>query len=100
HQGWLVRRSAAVSILGVEPLHNRGTDRIGRLKRSPFHHARAIASAERRVSATNVSVPLVQPPVGVVGAPTTKRFSWSCVRPWLSHTLVAGSVPIRHPPPG
>ena len=41
----------------------------------------AISRAERSVSATNVSVPLVQPPVGVVGAPTTNRFSWSCVRP-------------------
>ena len=37
--------------------------------------------ADRSVSAANVSVPLVQPAVGSVGAPTTKRFRWSCVRP-------------------
>jgi hypothetical protein len=34
-----------------------------------------IAAADRSASATNVSVPLVQPPVGSVGDPTTKRFS-------------------------
>ena len=56
--------------------------------------------AERSVSATNVSVAFVQPPVGNVGAPTTNRLSWSWVRPVLSQTLVAGSVPIRHPPAG
>ena len=38
-------------------------------------YVRAICSAERSVSATKVSVPLVHPPVGVVGAPTTNRFS-------------------------
>ena len=42
---------------------------------SPSRHDFAIASAERSVSATKVSVPFVQPPVGIVGAPTTKRFS-------------------------
>ena len=30
-------------------------------------YARAICSADRSVSATNVSVPFVQPPVGMVG---------------------------------
>jgi hypothetical protein len=34
-----------------------------------------IADAERRASATNVSVAFVQPPVGSVGDPTTNRFS-------------------------
>jgi len=67
---------------------------------APHASARAISSADRSVSATKVSVPLVQPAVGSVGAPTTNRFSWSCVRPWLSQTLVAGSVPIRQPPAG
>jgi hypothetical protein len=32
-----------------------------------------ISAADRSVSATNVSVPFVHPPVGVVGAPTTNR---------------------------
>jgi len=31
--------------------------------------------AARKVNATKVSVPLVQPAVGKVGAPTTNRFS-------------------------
>ena len=59
-----------------------------------------LTATDRNVSATKVRVPFVQPPVGVVGAPTTNRFGWSCVRPWLSQTLVAGSAPIRQPPPG
>src|SRR4030095_8366287 len=43
---------------------------------SPYtREAAAIACAERSVSATKVSVPFVQPPVGSVGAPTTNRFS-------------------------
>jgi hypothetical protein len=34
----------------------------------------ATSVADRSVNAAKVSVPLVQPPVGSVGAPTTKRF--------------------------
>src|SRR5262245_26129308 len=44
-----------------------------------IHRTVAILSAERSDNATNVRVPLVQPPVGKVGAPMTNRFSWSCV---------------------
>ena len=51
-------------------------------------------------SALNVSVPLAQPDDTSVGAPTTKRFSWSWLRPWRSTTLLAGSLPMRQPPPG
>src|SRR5688500_3825806 len=42
----------------------------------PSHRAAvvAIASAERNVRAAKVSVPLVHPPVGNVGAPTTNKF--------------------------
>jgi hypothetical protein len=40
-----------------------------------FVQARAMAGAERSVSAANVSVPFVHPPVGSVGEPTTNRFS-------------------------
>jgi hypothetical protein len=43
--------------------------------------ALAMCSADRKVTAANVNVPLVQPAVGRVGDPTTNRFSWSCVRP-------------------
>ena len=35
----------------------------------------AICPADRSASATNVSVALVQPPVGSVGDPATNRFS-------------------------
>ena len=35
----------------------------------------AISTADRSASATNVSVPLVVPPVGSVGDPTTNRLS-------------------------
>ena len=70
-----------------------------------LRHAKVFVSvlgsdADRSASATNVSVPFVQPPVGNVGDPTTNRFSWSCVRPCESTTLVDGSVPMRHPPAG
>ena len=39
----------------------------------------ATRSAVRRVRATKVRVPLVQPALGRVGEPATKRFSWSWV---------------------
>ena len=39
------------------------------------HMTSEILIAERIDTATNVSVPLVQPPVGSVGAPITNRFS-------------------------
>src|SRR5262249_38963263 len=42
---------------------------------SQFLNSPAIRSADRNVSATNVSVPLVHPPVGRVGEPTTNKFS-------------------------
>ena len=57
-------------------IFGRLADHLGR--KSIYGHTLivlAISSADRRVSATKVSVPFVHPPVGVVGAPTTNRFS-------------------------
>src|SRR3954469_13925505 len=63
-------------------------------------YERASSLAERNASAQNVSVAFAQLPLTQVGAPTTNRFSWSCVRPHLSTTDVAGSSPMRQPPAG
>ena len=74
-------------------LQKRSLERLGYI-------SRPIISADLNERAQNVGVPFAHPPETIVGAPITNRFSWSCVRPYESTTLVLGSSPIRHPPPG
>src|SRR5881398_2993952 len=58
----------------------------------------AIERQARSVRATAVSVGLAVPAVGKTLEPTTYRFEWSCARPLLSTTELAGSSPIRQVP--
>src|SRR5213076_1557237 len=54
--------------------------------------------AVRSASATPVWVELHVPAVGITPVLQKNRFSWSCARPHLSHTDLAGSSPMLSVP--